>query len=764
MAQDGDKKEEKLDSFTPAGEALGYITLEQARIQAIQHARDNTEFYGPRYARVSLVWEVTSQEEGEDFYDIRLSFRPAGRFRGEPGVEQFIIDKTGDIQLRQILDEPSDLGQRVGRRPRWLLPSAVGVVVVGVVAVVGIVASGVLAGSGPDPTPTSLPIAAISPTQAPTPMQNPVATLVEKRPAPTPLVVERQVVVTPTPAPTPTPAVVEREVVREVQVVVTPTPVPVAARVVPTAVPTTRATPAPMARYGSVAVMAANSDVQDWDPAGSGSFASVLAYSQLYNQIVQYDTTDTNEIVGDLAKSWDVSPDGQTITFHLHEDIRWQDGRDLNAGDVVFSMRRYMDPETSMGRSGLFRNYAANVRAAGPDTVIFNLKFSSPAAIKYLALDYAKVLPRRLLERGVDLNMAENVIANRSGSGPFMQEEHQPGSVYKVNKNPNYFKQGRPFFDGIEHHIITDGGRLLAAFLAGQVQMMNGGITNLTPGQFLRLKRDTGGKVIAHKIPVTIGWGLMINVKQGPLADPRIRRAIYLALDRQQFNDLLFEGTGEPPTIFAGMVYSPEEALAWPGVRPKNTASGRQDILEARSLMADAGYPDGFLTTFDVRQVGSYPDQCAVVKEQLRNALGIDGDVRTHDSAAGFQLYETSRPVDKLGDWELACQAQSLVVPDPDAVFAGLYLEEAVLNYTGWSHPVINDLFQAQRRELDPEKRRNYLREAADFLRSFRDNHWITLAWGGGRFSWLVRRDIRGFNPPQTSHYGFKHEDLWLDR
>ena len=266
MAQEGEKKEEKLDAFTPAGEALGYITLEQARIQAIQHARDNIEFYGPRYARVNLVWEVTSQEEGEDFYDIRLSFRPAGHFQGEPGVEQLIIDKTGDIQLRQILDEPSGLGQQVGRRPRWLLPSAVGVVVV-LLAVVGVFVSGTLGAGGPNPTPTPFPIAAaISPTQAPTPVPTPVATLVEKRPAPTPLIVERRVVVTPTPAPIPTQAVVEREVVREVLVVVTPTPVPVAARVVPTAVPATRATPAPSARYGGVAVMAAFADVRHWDP------------------------------------------------------------------------------------------------------------------------------------------------------------------------------------------------------------------------------------------------------------------------------------------------------------------------------------------------------------------------------------------------------------------------------------------------------------------------------------------------------------------
>ena len=78
--------------------------MEQARVLAIQHARDNIGFYGPAYARVTLVWEAVSQEEGEDFYEIRLSFRPAGRFRGEPGVEQFIFDKMGELRVRQLLE------------------------------------------------------------------------------------------------------------------------------------------------------------------------------------------------------------------------------------------------------------------------------------------------------------------------------------------------------------------------------------------------------------------------------------------------------------------------------------------------------------------------------------------------------------------------------------------------------------------------------------------------------------------------------------
>jgi len=101
MAEDqGDKQEEKFD-FTSDGEAVGYISLDQARVLAIEHARDNVGFYGPDYAEQELAWEVLSQEESEDYYDVRLSYRPAGTFRGRPGTEQFTIDKIGEIRLRQ---------------------------------------------------------------------------------------------------------------------------------------------------------------------------------------------------------------------------------------------------------------------------------------------------------------------------------------------------------------------------------------------------------------------------------------------------------------------------------------------------------------------------------------------------------------------------------------------------------------------------------------------------------------------------------------
>ena len=120
MSKEEGKQEEKF-GFTSEGESLGYIGLNQARLLAMQHARENTGYYtetlGATYAGVNFVWELVSQEENEDYYEIKLSFRPAGRFSGKPGLEHFVIDKLGHIEMRQILGEPSDLGRTPSAAP-----------------------------------------------------------------------------------------------------------------------------------------------------------------------------------------------------------------------------------------------------------------------------------------------------------------------------------------------------------------------------------------------------------------------------------------------------------------------------------------------------------------------------------------------------------------------------------------------------------------------------------------------------------------------
>ena len=221
-----------------------------------------------------------------------------------------------------------------------------------------------------------------------------------------------------------------------------------------------------------------------------------------------------------------------------------------------------MNPDNSMGRSGLFRNYTVPVAEGGvkeidADTIEMNLSFASGAFINFLALDYAKILPKHLLDKGVDLNQAEGIIDNKSGSGPYMLDSYQRGNGYAVSKNPNYFKEGKPYFDSIEHFIITDTGTLIAQFKAGSVDMMNGGFSNLSPTEYMQLDEDTkgsaNGHVIANEMPGSRNWGLMMNRKNGPLQDPKVRKAIYLAIDRDQMNNLLEDGTGDVPCALWGL-------------------------------------------------------------------------------------------------------------------------------------------------------------------------------------------------------------------
>ena len=538
---------------------------------------------------------------------------------------------------------------------------------------------------------------------------------------------------------------------------------------VPTAMAATEAPPATGgdAKYGGVARMSAYADTKDWDPKGSSSLSSIQAVSQLYNQIVQMDTTDTALVVCDLCDSWEVSNAGETFTFKIRDGIKWIDGSDLTAEDVLFSMRRYGDLDGPTGRSGLWRNYTQVANAGGVNliddlTIEFNLQFASGAFIKFLAVDYVKVLPKKLLESGIDMNQAESIMENKSGSGPFILEEYQRGNFYKVSKNENYFKEGRPFFDGIDHFIITDTGTLIAQFKADQLDMSNGGFTNLSPTQAFELEADTNGAIRPVAVSPSADWGLMMNVKKEPFNDPRVREAIQLAIDYQQWNSLVFDDTSGVGCPLMGLAHTFEECLKWPGLRPKDGPGGAEDIAKAKQLMIDAGFPDGFKTRYDVRQVGTYPDQCAVVKEQLKKVLGITGDITSYPSAAGYSVFGTSRAADSDGDWELACQGEGQVVLDVDGIMGGVYLKGATRNYTDWSNPQVDAWFEQQKSEPDPAKRREINKEMETFLFSQQDNHWITLGWG--ILQWMIGEDIRGFNAPETVQTHFKHEDLWLDR
>ena len=167
-------------------------------------AREDAAFYGPRYLQIALVHEVLSEEEGEDYYDIRLAFRPAGRYNGQPGAEQFIIDKLGSVRVRQVLDEPSELPRPPRKGPPVLWLAGVGLFIV---AAVGVGAVYALAGNDPPPTLTPFSAAVLVPTTTPPPTAAPLPPLTN---VPMVVLATEAPTATLTPAPRPTPSPSQR--------------------------------------------------------------------------------------------------------------------------------------------------------------------------------------------------------------------------------------------------------------------------------------------------------------------------------------------------------------------------------------------------------------------------------------------------------------------------------------------------------------------------------------------------------------------------
>ena len=156
---------------------LAYISLDQAGVLAVRTAREQHGAYGPRYARVPMVFEVAGTSETEDHYVVTLSFRPEGEFTGTPGQEQFFIEKTGTIEVRQVLSLPRPA--EVRRFP--VIPVGIGLLVV-VIAVVLVVVFAVGGGGrGED----QIPVASVLPTEPPLTAVTPVLPTDTPRPSPT---------------------------------------------------------------------------------------------------------------------------------------------------------------------------------------------------------------------------------------------------------------------------------------------------------------------------------------------------------------------------------------------------------------------------------------------------------------------------------------------------------------------------------------------------------------------------------------------------
>ena len=531
---------------------------------------------------------------------------------------------------------------------------------------------------------------------------------------------------------------VVKEVPRELLKVVTATPGP---------------TPTPPAglQLGGVISAMAYTSLRVWDPILAGSNADIIWASPLFNQVVEYnpETDDPFDIRGDLAETWEVSSDGLTYTFHLAEKAVWHDGEPITADDVVFSLDRMtgkLGPIRSP-RGGQIKPYYKSSEAVDPHTVKVETNFVAAAFLPFLAVDYMKIVPKHLIGAGVEFNKYENVV----GGGPFTLKNYIKGSGGEFVKNDDYFKEGYPRLDGINVFVVPSSGTASALFTAGQILMSMGAGTNMNVIDVADLAKDQDHLDIIWVV-ATILQGVMFNTNVKPYDDPRVRKAIYLALDRDKIIDGLgrlgFETVGTPFTPNSWFGKTEEEIRQLPGFRqPKD-----QDIAEAKRLLAEAGYPDGFKTTLNALGVSTNPLLAELTKPQLEEALNIEVEIRVTQYADGYASYES-------GDWELANQSNGFLILEPDSIFAALYRQGGGRNYPNWSDPKIDELYEKQTRELDRVKRRALIQEAEDILLEGTHN-WAGIFWDTRGL--LHNKKVQNIHGGPSLQVQLKYEHIWL--
>jgi peptide/nickel transport system substrate-binding protein len=454
-----------------------------------------------------------------------------------------------------------------------------------------------------------------------------------------------------------------------------------------------------------------------------------------------------------------VSRDGKSYTFRLRQ-AQWHDGHPVTAEDIKFSLDRIVEPGAIRVRTGVLRTFYEHGSAQVIDarTVRVPINFASPLFLVNLASEYMKMYPKHVAQ-GLSAEDAQKP-GKLIGSGPWKLKEFKPNISIEYVRNANYFKKGLPYFDGMIFTIVRDYNRRLAAMQVGQAHTTEGPtIGSYGTEDPMRMQRETKGRVRAIYIPEAVQTYLVLHMNKPPFQDARVRRAIFLAVDRQELTRIVrcaesFGCFGSVGTFLPNkggkIVESPEDLAQVKGWRQPKT----QDLAEAKALLAAAGYPNGFKATLNIGNPPVVVKLGEVVAEQLRRNLGVDFTVEPVDRAT---------QVDRIirGTHHASFDSSGVIILDPaDYLNQHFLVIGGQKNPDSWKNPRLSEIIQAQARELDPGKRLRLFKEAVDILRQG-ESHVVPLSWGssGGMMDYR----LQNFHIPGSEQIVKHFEHVWWD-
>ncbi|HEX7040428.1 MAG TPA: ABC transporter substrate-binding protein [Trueperaceae bacterium] len=355
--------------------------------------------------------------------------------------------------------------------------------------------------------------------------------------------------------------------------------------------------PAPV-RGGSI-VVAITAEPPGWDPSASTSQEIPrVVYDNVLQGLVRFD--GDGQIVPALATSWETSDDGLTWTFQLREGVKFHDGSDFDAADVVEKFERAADPDSGHTNHQYYEAIES-VEAIGDHEVAFHLSRPNSSLLYNLARPDSVINPS---------GKAETQRTQPIGTGPFVFAEYVPGSHVRLERFEDYWEEGLPYLDSAEFRIISDPNARFAALQAGDIDMIG---VALLPEQFQQVLANPDLK--ATQGSGTAEITLALNNAREPFDDPRVRQAITHAIDKQAIVQGAMFGLG---TVI-GTHMSPAESYY-----VDLTDTYPYDPERARQLLAEAGYPDGFTVRFELPEPYNIERRTGEVIAQQLEQVGID--------------------------------------------------------------------------------------------------------------------------------------------
>jgi peptide/nickel transport system substrate-binding protein len=498
-------------------------------------------------------------------------------------------------------------------------------------------------------------------------------------------------------------------------------------------------------RRGGVLLAVIGADAPSLDPHQESTFANIQMVAPLYNTLLQVDPYSYPKVIGDVATEWKISPDGLTYTFKIRRDMKFHDGTPLTSADVKATYDKIVFPPQGT-RSVRKIHYSAvdKIEAPDPGTVVFKLKFPSSSLLGNLASPWNVIFAKKHLDQ--DPN---HYMKNAVGTGPFKFKNYTRGSTFEGERNPAYHIKDRPYLDGYKFFISTETSVRAAAIRSGRAYIE---FRDLPHSEVDAIKKQLGDKVVVQETSQVGQFGFAMQNTVKPFTDIRVRKALTLALDRYTAGKVLYQLTGlrdvgglmRPGTDWA---IPPAELEQIPGF----WRDAEKSRTEARKLLAEAGFPNGFKAVMKNRNVKLPYQDLAVYAIQEWRKIGIEVENRPLETAAWFSDGRDT------GNFELFLQPTVEFMDDPDQ-FLNRYTTGASANYGRFSDAAIDDLFSRQARAADPAERKKLVLQLQK--RVLEQAYYMPGLWWTRRVVHLAK--VKNYVAPPSHYTNQKLQDVWL--